>query len=271
MARLDGVDNVESRSAATLTDDQLAELFTASYAGYLVPLAITPEALRFMTSAYDLDREASLVAVRNDEHVGLVNLGLRGRDAWIGGLGVVPSERRRGVGRLLMEVVHEQARARGVERIWLEVIVENTEAVALYEQLGYEHVRELEVWSLPGAKGEPAECPAAEAHAWIRDHRNEREPWQRADDSLEFDEQMLGVLVEDAAAVVRVSGNRVSVVQVAGRTSAALRELLAGARSLGGTLGILNLPEGHPAGAVLRELGGGIDVRQHEMVLALSK
>ena len=127
------MNDLELRSATILTDDQLAELFTASYAGYLVPVKITPEAFRSMTVAYDLDREASLVAVRNDEYVGLVNLGLRGSEAWIGGLGVVPSERRRGTGRLLMEAIHEEARARDVERVWLEVIVENTQAVALYE------------------------------------------------------------------------------------------------------------------------------------------
>jgi ribosomal protein S18 acetylase RimI-like enzyme len=264
------VDGLELRSAATLTDDALAELFTAAYADYLVPVTVSPEALRFMAAAYDFDREASLVAVREDELVGLVNLGVRGAEGWIGGLGVVPSERRRGTGRRLMEAVHEEARARGVERVWLEVIVENTQAVALYEQLAYAHVRELEVWSLPGAAGEPAECPAAEAHAWIREHRDEREPWQRADASFEIDET-LGLLVEDAAAVVRVSGDRVGVVQLAGRTAAALRELLSGARSLGETVGVLNLPASHLAGEALRELGGRVDVRQHELVLALSR
>jgi len=265
------MDGLELRSAATLTDDALAELFTAAYADYLVPVTVTAEGLRIMAAAYDFDREASLVAVRDGELVGLVNLGLRGPEAWIGGLGVVPSERRRGTGRRLMEDVHDQARARGAERVWLEVIVENTQAVALYEQLGYTHVRELEVWSLPGAAGEAAECPAADAHAWIREHRDEREPWQRADASLEIDEGTLGLMVEDAAAVVRVSGDRIGVVQLAGRTAAALRELLSGARSLGGTLGVLNLPANHLAGAALLELGGRVDVRQHEMVLALQR
>ena len=170
-----------------------------------------------------------------------------------------------------MEAIHEEARARGVERVWLEVIVENTQAVALYEQLGYEHVRELEVWSLPGAAGEPSECPAAEAHAWIREHRDEREPWQRADASFEIDEGTLGLMVQDAAAVVRVSSDRVGVVQLAGRTAGALRELLSGARSLGETLGMLNLPADHLAGGALLELGGRVDVRQHEMVLTLSR
>ncbi len=183
--------------ASHLDDAELAALFSASYEGYLVPFAVDAAAMRFLTEAYDLDRDASLIAVRDGERVGLANLGLRGADAWVGGVGVVPDERRRGTGRKLMEGLHEEARSRGVERVWLEVIVENTGAIALYEQLGYGHVRDLEVWSLPGAAGEASEArevDAAEAHAWIREHRVEREPWQRDDVSLQRVAEPRGLL-----------------------------------------------------------------------------
>lgn len=257
---------LELRSAGELSDEELAELFTAAYEGYLLPFAVDAAAVRFMTDAYDLDRAASRVAVRDGERVGLANLGLRGTDAWVGGLGVVPRERGRGTGRALMGALHEEARSRGVERVWLEVIVENAEAVALYEDLGYEHVRDVEVWSLSGAEVEAAEVvDAAEAHAWIRSHRTEREPWQRADASLAKITDARGHLVEGAAAVVRVFGTRVSILQIEGAAEP-LRELLTGARSFGETVSILNLPEGHPARPVLKELGGRVDVRQHEMV-----
>ena len=75
-------------------------------------------------------------------------------------------------------------------------------------------------------------------------------------------------MVDGAAAVVRVVGGRVSVVQLAGDEEP-LRELLEGARSLGDAVSILNLPAGHPAAAALTALGGTADVRQHEMVLRL--
>ena len=262
MSRLD------LRSASGLSDGELAALFTASYEGYLVPFAVDAATVRFLTEAYDLDRDASLIAVRDGRRVGLANLGLRGTDAWIGGVGVVPDERRRGTGRALMEAIHEEARTRGVERVWLEVIVENTGAIALYEQLGYGHVRDLEVWSLPGAAGEAPEVDAAEAHAWIREHRVDREPWQRDDVSLAKAADPRGLMTDGAAAVVRVAGGRVSVVQLAG-DEASLRALLEGARSRGGALSVLNLPVGHPAGAALAALGGTADVQQHEMVLRL--
>ena len=220
-----------------------------------------------MTDVYDLDRAASRVADRDGERVGLANLGLRGADAWVGGIGVVPKERGRGTARALMNALHDEARSRGVERIWLEVIVENVQAIPLYEDLGYRHVRDVEVWSLPGAEGQAAAGDLAEAHAWIRANRTEREPWQRADASLEKIAAR-GLLVDGAAAVVRVAGTRVSVLQIEG-SGDPLGQLLAGARSLGETLSVLNLPLGHAAGAAIADLGGRADVRQHEMLLEL--
>ena len=258
--------------ASCLDDAELAALFTAAYEGYLVPFVVDENAVRFLTVSCDLDRDASRIALRDGQPVGLANLGLRGEDAWIGGVGVVPSERRRGTGRALMRAVQEEARSRGVERVWLEVIVENTQAIALYEQLGYGHVRDLDVWSLAGGTEDEApeaeEVDAAEAHAWIREHRTEREPWQRDDASLAKVAAPRGLVVDGAAAVVRVAGTRVQLVQLAGDADG-LRELVIAARSLGETLGILNLPSGHAASHVLAELGGRVDVRQHEMVLRL--
>ena len=104
---------LELVSASQLDDVELARLFTAAYEGYLVPFAVDEDAMRSFTAAYDLDRDASRVAVRDGAPIGLANLGLRGADAWIVGLGVVPGERRRGAGRALMRAVHDEARARG--------------------------------------------------------------------------------------------------------------------------------------------------------------
>ena len=260
--------DLELQPASDLSDEELAALFTASYEGYLVPFAVDAAVVRFLTETCDLDRAASVIAVRGGERVGLANLGLRGSDAWVGGVGVVPAERRRGTGRRLMQALHENARSRGVERVWLEVIVENGGAIALYEQLGYAHVRELEVWSLAGAPGEANETGVAEAHAWIREHRVEREPWQRDDASLAKATDARGLVVAGAAAVVRVAGGRVSVVQIAGE-EAPLRQLLEGVRRLGDTVSVLNLPAGHPASSALAALGGTANVRQYEMVLQL--
>jgi GNAT superfamily N-acetyltransferase len=174
---------LELRSARSLTLGERAELFNAAYDGYLVPFHVDERQLAFMDDVFDRDLDASRIAFRDGEPVGLRNLGLRSEDAWIGGVGVVPSARRAGVGESLMRALHEEARDRSVRRVWLEVIVENTGAFALYEKLGYVLVQDVEVWTLPAAEGGHAgrEVPVAEAKAQLPERH---EPWQRADGTL---------------------------------------------------------------------------------------
>ncbi|HET9241877.1 MAG TPA: GNAT family N-acetyltransferase [Gaiella sp.] len=259
---------LELLSAEELSDAELAALFTASYEGYGVPFAIDAAALRFMTEAYDLDRGASRIAVRDGRAVGVANLGLRGTDAWIGGIGVVPDERRRGVGRLLMEAVHDQARARAIERVWLEVIVENAPAVTLYETLGYRRVRDVEVWSVPGAPGPVAKVAVAEARRAIAADRRARDPWQRADDTVDNLDDAIGIASDGAAAVVRLANGRAQLLQAAG-PAAGLQTVIRAAAALADSLLVLNVPLDDPMGPVLESLGGAAAVRQHEMVLEL--
>jgi hypothetical protein len=218
--------------------------------------------MTFMDNAFDLDLDASRIAYRDDAPVGLGNLGLRGEDAWIGGIGVVSAARRSGVGEALMRALHDQARERGVRRIWLEVIVENTGALALYEKLGYEHVQDVEVWTLPGAEGEPAgrEVPVAEVQAQLSDRH---EPWQRADGTLANYDDVRG-LVTDTGAMLFCVRSSAQLQQYTGEPEPLVQAL----RTFGDVY-ILNLPAADPAASVLRELGGSVRVRQHEMLLEL--
>jgi ribosomal protein S18 acetylase RimI-like enzyme len=53
------------------------------------------------------------------------------------GIAVHPSTRKEGLGRAMMQHLHETARARGAARVRLRVLEENKPAISLYEQLGY--------------------------------------------------------------------------------------------------------------------------------------
>ncbi len=259
---------LELRSARSLSPGERAALFNAAYEGYLLPFHIDERQLVVMDETFDVDLDASRIAFREPEAVGLGNLGLRGEDAWIGGVGVVPPARRSGVGEALMRALHDEARERGVRRIWLEVIVENTGAFALYEKLGYRTVRDVEVWSLPLSVSEPSQAkdvPAEEAHARIKELWAEREPWQRADGTLAHHADARGIATGEGAAVYRQAGGNVQLVQLAGDAEPLLRAL----RTLG-PVSVLNLPEDDPAAPVLRELGAAVVVRQHEMLLELA-
>ena len=253
---------LELRSARSLVPEERAELFNAAYEGYLMPFHIDEQQLAFMDDAFDLDLDASRIAVRDREPVGLANLGLRGEDAWIGGVGVVPGARRSGVGEALMRTLHEQARERDVRRVWLEVIVENTGAFTLYEKLGYELVQDVEVWTLPAADGGHAgrEVPVAEAKAQLPERR---EPWQRADGTLSHYDDVRGLVTARGAMLFCVRSTA-QLQQYAGEPEPLLRAL----RTFGDVY-VLNLPTDDPAAQVLRELGGSVVVRQHEMLLDL--
>lgn len=254
--------SVDLRSAHSLAPAERAELFNAAYEGYLLPFHIDEQQLAFMDDAFDLDLDASRIADRDGEPVGLGNLGLRGEDAWIGGVGVVSSARRSGVGEALMRALHEQARERGVRRVWLEVIVENTAAFALYEKLGYELVQDVEVWTLPGADGDLAghEVPPNEAKARLPD---QHEPWQRAEGTLSHYDDVRG-LVTDSGAMLFCVRSTAQLQQYAGAPEPLIRAL----RTFGDVY-VLNLPADDPAASVLRRLGGSVAVRQHEMLLQL--
>ena len=222
-----------------------------------------------MDEAFDLDLDASRIAFRDGEPVGLGNLGIRGEDAWIGGVGVVTAARRTGVGEALMRTLHGQGRERGIRRVWLEVIVENTGAFTLYEKLGYRTVRDVEVWSLPLSVSEQSDADdatAEEARARIRQLHAGREPWQRADGTLAHYTDASGLVTAQGAAIYRRPGENVQLVQIAGDAEPLLRAL----RTFG-TVSLLNLPEDDPAAAVLRALGAAVVVRQHEMLLELAE
>jgi GNAT superfamily N-acetyltransferase len=257
---------LEIRSSRSLQIGARAELFTAAYEGYLIPFQIGAAALATMEAVFDLDLDASRIAFRDSEPVGLGNLGLRAEDAWIGGVGVVPAARRSGVGEALMRALHQQALERGVRRVWLEVMVENTGAFALYEKLGYRTVRDVEVWSLTAEDGgTPAhEVPAEQAHARIRGLRRQREPWQRADETVTNYGDARGLETDAGVAVFRGNGP-VQLLQVAGDAEPLLRWLCRL-----GAVSILNLPVEDAAAQVLRRLGAKVVVRQHEMLLELA-
>ena len=89
----------------TFSYAELAELFTRGYEGYFVPMHFDEPTLRYMVDTWDIDLARSRVA----PDAGLCNLAIRGDRGWIGGIAVVPEERRNGVGRALMEAVLELA------------------------------------------------------------------------------------------------------------------------------------------------------------------
>lgn len=265
-------------SADTLERTALRELFNAGFSGYLVPMHLDEATFATQLDRNDIDLAASPVLVEADP-VAFALVGIRGADAWIGGMGTVPAARRRGYGREVMQAAVASARARGCRSLWLEVIDANRPALALYERLGFEAVRDLVVWSLPQAAG-AAEAVAVQLHrarAWIAGHRESGEPWQRADPviaKLERDgEEVRAIATEQrgelvGAATYTVSDGSARILQIAALDEAAASILLRCAAGAG-QLSLGNVPQDEPASQAMASLGGRLVARQHEMRLAL--
>jgi RimJ/RimL family protein N-acetyltransferase len=254
---------VKLRPSTELARPALAELFTAAYEDYYVPFQIDEARLAHMVDAFDLDLDRSLVAWEGEEKVGLANLGLRGERTWLGGVGVVKASRRRGIGEQLTRALLDQAREADAREMVLEVITQNEPAIALYEKLGFRKTRELDVLTLERAEGGSAdEIDLDEARRLIA---GEREPWQRDDATVDNLSDVAALTSDSAAAIYRLEGERVNLLQAGGER---LAGVVAALQARGPILA-LNYPSDGPVAQALDAAGAKLVLRQHEMVVDL--
>ena len=264
--------------AAELGTARLLELFNAGFSDYLVPLKLDEAALRTHLRENDIALDRSPVALTHAP-VAFALLGVRGGDGWIGGMATVPAQRRNGLARQMLDAAIESAAEAGCTTVWLEVVDRNAAAVALYRGRGFAQVRDLVVWSLPAvAAGDDGarEVGEREAHTWIAAHRDGREPWQRADGTLERLREagaaLRGLVVERSGgvvgAVVYRDATTVSVLQLAAADDEAAAALLSVAAN-GRDLHVTNAPADGRVSRVLAERGASAIAGQHEMRLDL--
>jgi len=279
---------MEIITADTLGHGAMRELFNAGFTGYLVPMHLDETAFETHLSANDIDLGASPVLVDADP-VAFALVGIRGADAWIGGMGTVPAARRGGRAREVMGAAIASAHAQGCRSLWLEVIDANRPALALYEQLGFETTRDLMVWRL-SRPPEQSAAPEADAEAglevelerarsWISANRQSAEPWQRSDRALDHlrrdagELRAAGVSREGngelvGAVIYAVSGGAARILQIAAADEPTAATLLRSAAS-GQPLSVGNVPEDEHASLAMESLGAELIARQHEMRLAL--
>ena len=147
--------------ANRFTIEQLAAAYNQTRVDYLVPMPMNAARLAEYIQHYDVDLERSVVAVADDEMLGLGMLGVRSGRTWITRLGVLPGKRRRGLGWALSQALLAANPELRAERTILEVIKNNTPAYNLFLKHGFEVTRELVVLRRP--PGPPAHPPSGEA------------------------------------------------------------------------------------------------------------
>jgi len=258
----------------------LRELFNEGFSDYLVRMQLDDVAFRDHMDGTDIDLDCSQVAIE-DRPAAVALIARRGAAGWVGGMGTAPSYRRRGLGERALVAALEAVHRRGCGEVWLEVIDNNRAAIALYEKLGFDLVREVVVWSLPARRdGVPPSLPVEPeaAQAWIAAHRESPEPWQRADDSVAKmrarGAAVRGLMVRRggevaAAAVFRDDADPVATLQIAAVDDGAAGDALLAAAGPDRGLRLSNAPVDEAPARALARLGARQVVRQHEMRLAL--
>lgn len=156
------LDTTQMPEGCVLTDataysvEILADLFTRSFEGYMVPVRMTPGALSRMLRVDSVDLAASRVVLFNGEPAGFILIDSRGKTRRVGAMGVASELRGKGIGHRMMDHVIADARTGGFLRIRLEVIETNDRARTLYQHLGFYDQR-----TLVGYERRPGRPPAA--------------------------------------------------------------------------------------------------------------
>lgn len=127
-----------------LAPERLDDLIDAQndiFADYIVPMKSTR--LFFLDFLRSVGGSVAnvMIALDGEKIVGYINPVIDGPEAWIGGVGVLPSHRGKGLGRELMIAGEDFARRKGAREVSLEVIEGNDRAQKLYKGLGYASAR----------------------------------------------------------------------------------------------------------------------------------
>jgi ribosomal protein S18 acetylase RimI-like enzyme len=135
--------------ASHFTIEELTAIYNQTRVDYMVPMPMNAARLAEYVAIYDVDLEHSLVAMRDDEMLGVAMLGVREDCAWLTRLGVIPQTRRSGVGEALTTGLLEQVERLGLDFAMLEVIKNNVPAHRLFLKLGFYEAGELLVLRRP--------------------------------------------------------------------------------------------------------------------------
>ncbi len=183
--------NIEFRPASEVDLKAYIQAFNHAYQGYYVPIILNTRSFTALIKRDAIDLTASVAALDGNEIVGISMLAIRRPRGWIGGVGVIPDYRRRGIAQQMMHYLIDQARQRELEEVYLEVIQANTGAYDLYQKLDFETLRRLLILERPSGDVAPVEGyqvtpyrpEQALANYYDRFHDVEN-PWQRSRPAL---------------------------------------------------------------------------------------
>jgi GNAT superfamily N-acetyltransferase len=255
--------------------DRVHAAFVEAFSDYVVKLSPTREQLAEMTTRRGYVPEASVGVFEGDRIVAFTLNGIDGTSAYDTGTGVVPSHRRRGLGRAMMDFVEPLLRERGCTQYVLEVLDSNPAAHALYLDRGFADTRGLQCWTW-SAGFQPAGSQASDLQPGKprSDWWTLQPSWQNTTHSIQRARDSHVILGdENGYAIVFPSNGDLAQMAVrpeARRRGIGTRLLNEAAQIAGKPLRIMNVDERDEGFAqFLERVGAKRMVRQIEMVKAL--
>jgi ribosomal protein S18 acetylase RimI-like enzyme len=266
----------------TLDDEGRARAFMRVYEDYVIPVRLTATQLGAHIEVNDVALEESPLWLDDHGDVAALSLfGRRGARGWIGGFGVSPAHRRRGLSGELCAVLLERARALGMAGVQLEVLVNNPHAIRTYARHGFETRRQLLILARAATAGPTGIEHGREIGPWAAPALRDRAPrpvvqpcWQREPESV-WRTVGLTCLAADAPddgfAVTLVGDESIRILALHARDAGLLAALVTDlvGRFPARSVMLLNEPEESPLCPWLAALGFEERMRQHEMVAAL--
>ena len=243
--------------------------FLEAFSDYVVKLAPAPEQLAEMLTRRGYVPDASVGIFDGRRMVAFTLNGVEGDAAYDSGTGVVPSHRRRGLAKAMLEFLVPRLAERGCTRYVLEVIESNHAAAELYRAHGFVESRRLQCWSFAHDAPEAAETTR------IRDEWCDAAPsWQNSTTSIRRARDPHVVLGNDDGYVVLFPSNgdvpQLAVRPEARRRGLGTRLLRAAASAAGKPLRIINVDAREEGiGRFLTAAGAVKTVSQWEMIRPL--
>jgi len=268
--------NVEIGEASGLDGDGLLALWNAGYEGYFVPITLTGEQLERHIRCGGIDLDRSLVMRVDGEPAAFSLLGTDGERGWIGGFGVAPAFRGRGLSYALMREHAARFREWGMRHVRLELFEQNW-VRKTYQAAGFRVTRRLPyLTGAAPASGDPLPAvpidAALEHHArlhadfpasWNREPRFLRRAFPAGGEIAIAGppERPSGILL------AAPTGERVRVYDAAAEDDASAARLVEalGATYPGRSVIVVNEPEGSPVHRALLAAGFVEESAQLEM------
>lgn len=181
--------------------EELTSIYNQTRVDYMVPMPMNAARLAEYAAAYDVKMEHSLVAATQDgAMLGVAMLGVRKERAWITRLGVLPNNRRNGIGEVLVGGLIERAARLSINFYMLEVIKNNLPAQRLFLKFGFREIGELLVLRRSPLTQAPQEPIAADIQHLGRadslalvEHSRGTQPWTNQSETLFNAQEVLGL------------------------------------------------------------------------------